>query len=184
MKVIQRLLDCYVLVPEVHFDKRGFFFESWSDDSFKRLGLNYNFLQDNQSLSLRAGTLRGIHFQIGRFSQTKLVRCTRNRALSFAIDLRGRSPTYKQWVAVEISDANKVQFLIPRGFGHAVLTLDDKVEIQYKVDNPYLENKQGLILWSDPEIGVNWSVKDPILSDRDAKAPLLKDIYTGFEDWS
>ncbi len=184
MKVLQRVLDCYVLVPEVHVDQRGFFMETWTKLAFQKLSLDFNFLQDNQSFSVKAGTLRGIHFQVGESAQAKLVRCTKNKVLSVAVDLRGKSPTFKKWFAVELSEENKKEFLIPRGFGHAILTLEDNVEIQYKVDNYRQREKERTIAWNDPEIGIDWNIQNPILSEKDAHAPHLKNMITGFEDWS
>jgi len=109
-------------------------------------------------------------------SQAKLLRCTRGAVMDFAIDLRPDSDTYKQWVGVELSEENKKQIFIPRGFGHAFVTLMDDTEVQYKADNYYSAEHDSAILWSDPEIGIDWGVDDPIVSDKDKVAPLLKDI--------
>ena len=143
-------------------------------------GLYYDFVQDNHSMSSVKGTLRGIHFQKGDKAQAKLVRCVRGAVLDVAVDLRHESPTYKQWVAVELSAENKKQLLIPRGFGHGFVTLTDEVEFLYKADNYYAPEADGGIRWNDPEIGVDWGVKDPILSAKDEKNPLLKDIGVVF----
>ena len=122
------------------------------------------------------GTLRGIHIQKGDKAQAKLVRCVRGAVLDVAVDLRHESPTYKQWVAVELSAENKKQLLIPRGFGHGFVTLTDEVEFLYKADNYYAPEADGGIRWNDPEIGVDWGVENPILSAKDEKNPLLKDV--------
>ena len=129
------------------------------------------------------GTLRGIHFQQGEKAQAKLVRCAKGVVLDVAVDLRPSSTHYKRWVAVELSAENKRQLLIPRGFGHAFLTLTDDVEFLYKADNPYAPEADGGIRWNDPEIGVEWGIEKPILSAKDSGAPFLKDAVTGFEEW-
>ena len=121
------------------------------------------------------GTLRGIHFQKGDKSQAKLVRVVTGAVLDVAVDLRHDSPTYKQWVGVELSAENKKQLLIPRGFGHGFVTLTDHVEFLYKADNYYAPEADGGIRWNDPDIGVEWGITDPILSEKDKKNPFLKD---------
>ena len=170
----------YIVEPAVFGDHRGFFMESWSQREFEKEGLYYNFVQDNHSSSTVKGTLRGIHFQRGDKAQAKLVRCVRGAVLDVAVDLRPASPTYKKWVAVELTAENKKQLLIPRGFGHGFVTLTDDVEFLYKADNFYAPEADGGIRWNDPEIGVDWGVENPILSQKDETAPLLKDAVTGF----
>ena len=108
----------------------------------------------------------------------------RGAVLDVAVDLRGKSPTYKKWVAVELSAENKRQLLIPRGFGHGFVTLTDNVEFLYKADNPYAPQSEGGVLWSDPELGISWGVEAPILSGKDGESPYLRDTTTGFEEWS
>lgn len=173
----------FVVEPAVFGDHRGFFMESWSQRAFEEAGLHYDFVQDNHSSSTVKGTLRGIHFQRGEKAQAKLVRCTRGAVLDVAVDLRPSSPTYKKWVAVELSAENKKQLLIPRGFGHGFVTLTDNVEFLYKADNYYAPEADGGIRWNDPELAVEWGVEAPILSDKDSKSPFLKDAVTGFEEW-
>ena len=170
----------YIVEPKVFGDHRGFFMETYSKRVFEEAGLHYDFVQDNHSSSTVKGTLRGIHFQRGDKAQAKLVRCARGSVLDVAVDLRPNSPTYKKWVAVELSEENKRQLLIPCGFGHAFLTLTDEVEFLYKADNYYAPEADGAIRWNDPEIGVEWGVENPILSPKDENAPLLKDAITGF----
>ena len=170
----------YIVEPRVFGDHRGFFMESYSKEPFAKAGFHYDFVQDNHSASTVKGTLRGIHFQRGNKAQAKLVRCTRGAVLDVAVDLRPNSPTYKKWVGVELSAENKRQLLIPRGFGHAFLTLTDNVEFLYKADNYYAPEADGGIRWNDPEIGVEWGVEQPILSQKDANAPFLKDAVTDF----
>lgn len=172
--------DVYVLEPKVFGDNRGWFMESWSQKVMEDAGLHYNFVQDNQSFSSTKGTLRGIHYQRGEFSQAKLVRCIRGAVLDVAVDFRKGSPTYKKWVAVELSAENKKQLLIPRGFGHAFLTLTDDVEFAYKTDNYYAPQADAGIRWNDPEIGVEWSISSPILSEKDSKSPFFAESIPDF----
>ena len=181
MNITKTKLDGVVIVePRVFGDHRGFFMESWSQKKFEDAGLHYTFVQDNHSSSTVKGTLRGIHFQRGDMAQAKLVRCARGAVLDVAVDLRPNSPTYKQWVAVELSAENKKQLMIPRGFGHGFVTLTDDVEFLYKADNFYAPEADGSIRWNDPELNIDWGTDCPILSDKDANAPYLKDAVTGF----
>lgn len=175
-----KLEGVYILSPKVFGDHRGFFMESWSRRTMEEAGLFYDFVQDNHSLSTVKGTLRGIHFQKGDKAQAKLVRCVRGAVLDVAVDLRHDSPTYKQWVGVELSEENKKQLLIPRGFGHGFVTLTDHVEFLYKADNYYAPEADGGIRWNDPDIGVDWGISEPILSEKDTKNPFLKDIAPVF----
>lgn len=175
-----KLEGVYILIPKVFGDHRGFFMESWSRRTMEEAGLYYDFVQDNHSLSTVKGTLRGIHFQKGDKAQAKLVRCVRGAVLDVAVDLRHDSPTYKQWVVVELSEENKKQLLIPRGFGHGFVTLTDHVEFLYKADNYYAPEADGGIRWNDSDIGVDWGIAKPILSEKDTKSPFLKDIAPVF----
>lgn len=181
MNFIKAELDgVYIIEPAVFGDNRGFVMESWSKREFERAGLYYDFVQDNHSLSTAKGTLRGIHFQCGDKAQAKLVRCVSGAVMDVAVDLRPESATYKKWLAVELSAENKRQLLIPRGFGHAFLTLTDYVDFLYKVDNFYAPEAEGGIRWNDPELNISWGVDAPILSEKDKLRPWLKDAYTGF----
>lgn len=171
-----KIKDVYIITPDVFGDNRGFFMESWSRRKMEEAGLHYDFVQDNHSMSAVKGTLRGIHFQRNPWCQAKLVRCTRGAVLDVAVDLRKASPTYKQWVAVELSADNKKQLLIPRGFGHGFVTLTDDVEFLYKADNYYAPEADGGIRWNDPDIAVDWGISDPILSAKDQKNPFFKDV--------
>lgn len=181
MEITKTKLEGVVIIePAVFGDKRGFFMESWSKRAFAEAGLDYDFVQDNHSASTVKGTLRGIHFQRGDKAQAKLVRCTKGAVLDVAVDLRPASLKYKQWVSVELSEDNKRQLLIPRGFGHGFLTLTDEVEFMYKADNFYAPEADGGIRWNDPELAVDWGIEEPILSDKDSKSPWLKDAVTGF----
>ena len=176
MKITKTKLDGVVIIePDVFGDNRGFFMESWSKKKMEEVGLYYDFVQDNHSKSTVKGTLRGIHFQKGDKAQAKLVRCVKGVVLDVAVDLRKNSPTFKQWVGVKLSGENKKQLLIPRGFGHGFVTLTDDVEFLYKADNYYAPEADAGIRWKDPDIGVDWGVEKPILSEKDKKSSLLKD---------
>ena len=184
MKFIETEIEgVYLVEPAVFGDSRGFFMESWSQRAFEEAGLFYDFVQDNHSSSVVKGTLRGIHFQRGEKAQAKLVRCVKGAVLDVAVDLRPSSSTYKKWVGVELSGENKRQLLIPRGFGHGFVTLTDNVEFLYKADYPYAPEADGGIRWDDPELGVDWGIDNPILSEKDSKSPYFKDAVTGFEEW-
>ena len=184
MKFIRgKLSGLWIIEPEPFKDHRGFFMETWSKREFEEHGLFCDFVQDNHSSSNVKGTLRGIHFQRGDKAQAKLVRCIRGAVLDVAVDLRPSSRTYKQWQAAELSEENRRQLLIPRGFGHGFVTLTDHVEFLYKADNPYAPEADAGIRWNDPELGINWGIEDPILSEKDRHNPLLIDTVTGFEDW-
>ncbi len=176
MKIIKTKLNGVLIIePDVFGDNRGFFMESWNKKKMEEVGLYYDFVQDNHSKSTVKGTLRGIHFQNGDKAQAKLVRCVKGAVLDVAVDLRQNSSTFKQWVGVELSEENKKQLLIPRGFGHGFVTLTDDVEFLYKADNYYAPEADAGIRWNDPDIGVGWGVESPILSEKDKKNPFLKD---------
>jgi len=168
-----QLKGVFLIEPQVFGDSRGWFMESWSKAKFEAAGLNFEFLQDNQSFSATKGTLRGLHYQLDPMSQAKLVRCTRGSLLDVAVDIRKNSPQYAQWVSVILSAENKKQLLIPRGFAHGFITLTDDVEIQYKADNYYSPQLEGNIRWDDPQIGITWPFEPVILSDKDKNAPTL-----------
>ena len=166
MDFIKTAIDgVYIVEPKVFGDHRGFFMESYSKRVFEEAGLHYDFVQDNHSSSTVKGTLRGIHFQRGDKAQAKLVRCVRGAVLD---------------VAVELSEENKRQLRIPRGFGHGFVTLTDEVEFLYKADNYYAPEADGGIRWNDPELAIDWGVENPILSQKDQTSPWLKDAVTGF----
>lgn len=176
MKITRTKLEGVIIIePDVFGDNRGFFMESWNKKKMEEAGLYYDFLQDNHSKSTVKGTLRGIHFQKGDKAQAKLVRCVKGAVLDVAVDLRKNSHTFKQWVGVELNEKNKKQLLIPRGFGHGFVTLTDDVEFLYKADNYYAPEADAGICWNDPDIGVDWGVENPILSEKDKKNPFLKD---------
>lgn len=181
MKRIETKLPGVCIVePQVFGDHRGYFMETYSTKAFADIGITNEFVQDNQSFTAQKGTLRGIHFQNGEMAQAKLVRVTKGAVLDVAVDLRKGSPTYKQWVGVELSAENRRMLFIPRGFGHGFVTLTDDVEFCYKVDNLYSRENDRGIRFNDPDIGVQWGVSEPILSAKDANSPTLKDSDCNF----
>ena len=176
MNIIEtKIHGLLIIEPKVFSDERGWFMESYSRIKFDSLNINCEFIQDNHSFSAHKGTIRGLHFQLNPKAQTKLIRCTSGVILDVAVDLRKNSANYKKWIAVELSAENKKQLLIPRGFAHGFLTLSDNVEVQYKTDQYYSPECDGGIIYNDPEIGIKWGEGAFILSEKDQKAPLLKD---------
>jgi len=173
-----------IIEPECHGDNRGFFMETFQKEKYKSLGINNCFVQDNLSFSALKGTLRGIHFQNNPKSQAKLVSCIKGCIVDVAVDLRKGSPTYKKWIATELSEDNHRQLYIPQGFGHGFLTLTDNVMFSYKVDNYYSKENDRGIIYNDPEINIDWisllnGIK-PILSEKDKNNPLLKNSDCNF----
>ena len=174
MKVIETALPGVVIIePQVFGDARGWFMESWSAKKMEDGGIHVAFVQDNHSFSAQKGTLRGLHYQLNPMAQAKLLRASRGAIFDVAVDIRRGSPTYAQWVGVELSAENYRQLFIPRGFAHGFITLTDNVEVQYKADNLYAPDCDGNIRWDDPAIGVAWPLTPTVLSEKDANAPLL-----------
>ena len=166
----------YVIEPTVFKDERGYFMETYNQNDFKEAGLNMTFVQDNQSMSVK-GVLRGLHFQ-KQYPQGKLVRAVRGTVFDVAVDLRSDSKTYGKWFGVTLSAENKKQFYIPEGFAHGFLVLSDEAEFAYKCTDFYHPGDEGGLLWSDPEIGVDWPIEpgmELIISDKDKKWSGLKD---------
>ena len=164
-----------IIVPAYFEDYRGYYCETYSVRTMEREGMDFRFVQDNHSMTLKKGTIRGIHFQNNPVPQIKLVRCTRGRVMDVVVDLRRDSPTFKKWLSVELSEENRKQILIPSGYGHGFLTLADHCEIQYKVTGLYEPTLDRAIAWNDPEIGIDWGISAPIVSVKDTKAPKLRD---------
>ena len=181
MKAVETGIKGLVVIePDCHGDHRGWFMETYSKPKFEALGITCEFVQDNQSYSAQKGTLRGLHFQKNPMAQSKLLRCTRGKILDVAVDIRKNSPTYKKWFAVELSAENKKQFFMPKGMAHGFVTLTDDVEVQYKVDAVYAPECDRSIRFDDPDLGVDWGVSDPVLSEKDLRAPLLCDSDAHF----
>ena len=166
----------FVIEPRVFNDARGYFFEAWKQEEFNEHVGEVDFIQDNESKS-SFGVLRGLHYQKGDLSQAKLVRVIKGKVMDVAVDIRKSSPTFGKHVMVELSEDNKRQFFIPRGFAHGFLVLSEEAVFTYKVDNPYAPQAEAGIRWNDPELAIEWPI-DPVqvlTSEKDLKQPLLKD---------
>ncbi|OBR68417.1 dTDP-4-dehydrorhamnose 3,5-epimerase [Paenibacillus oryzae] len=182
MKLTTTQLDGVIIIePTVHGDHRGWFMETYSESRLESEGVDITFVQDNHSFSAAKGTLRGLHYQINPKAQTKMVRCTRGAIYDVAVDIRKGSPTFGQWVGVELSEENKKQLLVPKGFAHGFMTLMENTEVQYKVDEVYSKEHDRGIRWNDSEIGIQWPLgTEPILSEKDEIAPLLGNAEYNF----
>jgi len=168
-------LDGLVLVePEVHGDERGFLVETFRDDGWRELGIEIDFVQENHSRSGR-NILRGLHFQTSP-GQAKLVRCLRGRIWDVAVDLRRGSPTYGRWEGHELDDERHRQLLVPVGFAHGFCVLSEQADVHYKLSTYYDAETESGIAWDDPDVGVEWPITDPILSERDRNAPRLAEV--------
>ena len=161
--------------PRVFGDERGFFMESYKASEFKANGIDINFLQDNHSKSTK-NVLRGLHFQKPPKQQAKLVRCIKGKIFDVAVDLRAGSKTFGQWVGAELSEENKKMLYIPEGFAHGFVALSEEAEVLYKASNEYSAEHDTGVRWDDPDIGVNWGIDNPIISEKDANMLFLKDI--------
>jgi dTDP-4-dehydrorhamnose 3,5-epimerase len=172
---LETKLDGVVLLePEVHGDSRGFMVETFRADTWAELGVGVEFVQHNHSRSSK-GTLRGIHFQTAP-GQAKLVRCPRGAIVDVAVDLRRGSPTYGQWEAHVLDDESHRQLFVPVGFGHGFAVLSDVADVTYLLSSPYDPETEAGIAWDDPDVGVDWQVDEPLLSERDKAAPRLSDV--------
>jgi dTDP-4-dehydrorhamnose 3,5-epimerase len=165
-----------IIEPRVFGDPRGFFMETWNAAAFAAAGLDLAFVQDNHSRSQK-GVLRGLHFQ-NPGPQGKLVRVTQGAVYDVAVDLRASSPTFGQWVGVELSAENRRMFWVPEGFAHGFLTLEDDTDFLYKCTAPYAPQSEHTLAWNDPAVGIDWPVtgSDPIISDKDARGLALADV--------
>lgn len=166
----------YIIEPRVFNDARGYFFEAWKKEEFNEKVGVVNFIQDNESKSTK-GVLRGLHYQKGDAAQAKLVRVIKGKVLDVAVDIRQSSPTFGKHVMVELSDENKCQLFIPRGFAHGFLVLSEEAVFTYKVDNPYAPQSEAGIRWNDPELDIQWPVMsvEVLTSEKDLMQPLMKD---------
>jgi len=169
-----------IIETDVFGDHRGWFTETFTKNKFEKLGVSFDFIQDNQSYSSQKGTLRGLHFQNNPMAQTKMIRCTRGKIVDIVVDLRRGSDTYLKSYAIELSEENKKQFLIPKGFAHSFVTITRDVEVQYKVDQYYSKEHDRSINYADKQLNIKWPINNPILSNKDAEAPFLKDSDYNF----
>ncbi|GAF64997.1 dTDP-4-dehydrorhamnose 3,5-epimerase [Bacillus sp. TS-2] len=159
--------DAWLLKPKVHNDARGFFMESYNQETLSKLGLNFNFVQDNHSLSMEKGVLRGLHYQLNPMAQTKLIRVLSGEIFDVIVDIRKNSKTFGEWQSFVLNAEDKMQLLIPKGFAHGFCTLMPKTEIIYKVDQYYGVEEDCGIIWNDPILNIKWPISEPILSDKD-----------------
>ncbi len=173
------IADLLIVQPKVFEDERGHFFESYNKTNFDQIGINANFVQDNQSLS-QAGVLRGLHFQNPPFAQGKLVRVIKGSVLDVAVDIRKNSPTYGNHFDIVLSEKNKTMLWIPEGFAHGFLTLEDDTIFSYKCTNYYNKASEDCILWDDKKIGINWKITSPVLSEKDLQGKYFKDFKSSF----
>ena len=173
-----KLQDVKLITPAVFGDNRGFFTESYSDRDFKAAGIDFDFIQDNHSLSTQAGVLRGLHFQRGKAAQTKLIRVATGAVLDVIVDLRKGSPTYKQWEGYILSESNHRQLLVPKGYAHGFVTLTHNVNFLYKCDNYYDAEADGGISFKTPELNIDWPIDldKAITSEKDANQPTLTEF--------
>lgn len=173
-----KLTDVVLVEPAVYGDHRGFFTESYSKEDFKAVGIDHEFVQDNHSLSVEAGVLRGLHFQKGEAAQTKLIRVVTGAVLDVIVDIRKGSPTYGQWEGYVLSENNHRQLLVPKGFAHGFVTLTPNVNFLYKCDNYYCAEADAGIAFDDPELAIEWPIdkEKAILSEKDQHHPTLKEF--------
>lgn len=167
--------DVILIKPKVFEDERGFFMETYKKGDFEKAGIKGEFIQDNHSKS-RYGVLRGLHFQKEPYAQAKIVRCIRGIIYDVAVDIRKKSPYFGKYVGIILSEFNKWQLYIPRGFAHGFVALSDEAEVAYKVDNIYAPDHESGIIWNDPDIGIKWPIDNPIISKKDQKWPTLQQL--------
>lgn len=180
MEIIEtKLKGVIVIKPKVFEDARGYFFESYNREVFLKAGLDLDFVQDNQSLSQK-GVLRGLHFQNPPHAQGKLVRVINGSVYDVAVDIRKDSPTYGQWFGQELNEKNKWMMYIPPGFAHGFVTLEDNTVFSYKCTNFYNKDSEDCLLWNDPQIGINWPIESPLLSEKDEQGKKIKNFLTNF----
>ena len=182
IEVVPTALEGVVEIrPRRFSDERGFFSETWNRQTMAEAGFDHDFVQDNHSLSVARGVLRGLHFQVPPAAQVKLVRVSRGAIFDVAVDIRKSSPTFGKWIGVKLSADAWNQLLIPQGFAHGFMTLEERTEVQYKVSCAYEPAAERTIRWDDPDIAIDWPARDGLtLSDKDRAAASLADVETGF----
>ena len=180
MKVVETTIGGLVIIePKIHEDERGYFFESWNNRKFNELVANVNFVQDNQSCSSK-NTLRGLHFQNPPYAQGKLVRVISGSILDVAVDIRKSSPTYGKHFSVLLSKENNKMFYIPPGFAHGFLALEDDTIMSYKCTVDYNKESEGSLFWDDKDLKIDWSITNPLISEKDDKAESFKSFISLF----
>jgi len=179
MKVIETGFDgLYVVEPAIFKDERGYFYETYNEQRYKDAGIDYGFVQDNESKSLY-GTIRGLHFQKGDFAQAKLVRCLCGSVLDVVVDIRKGSKTFGQYYSIELSGENKLQFMVPRGFAHGFSVLSDMAIFSYKCDNIYNRESEGGIIYNDAKLNIDWKIQNgkEIVSEKDKNHPTFEELF-------
>lgn len=171
------LPDLLLITPKRHGDARGWFAETWSRRAFEAAGIAADFVQDNQAFNAKRGTVRGLHFQLAPHPQAKLVRVLKGAIFDVAVDVRPGSATFGRWAAATLTADAGEQLFVPRGFAHGYCTLTDDCELAYKVDGLYAPDREGGVLWNDPDVGIAWPLDGaPVLSGKDERLPRLKDL--------
>lgn len=182
MEIVRtKIQDVFILKAKLFKDDRGFFTESYSKRTFEKLGLNYELIQDNHSLSVQTDTIRGLHYQLDPKAQTKIVKVVVGSIFDVAVDIRRGSPTFGQWVGVKLTAESCDQLVVPQGFAHGFCTLEPNTEVFYKVDQFYAPECDRNIRFDDPEIGIDWPCKKPHLSEKDLAAPSFAKAEINFE---
>ncbi len=180
MKITKtKIPDLLIVEPEVFYDQRGYFYESYNKKKFTLAGIGYEFMQDNQSMS-KKNVLRGLHFQKPPFAQSKLVRVINGSVLDVAVDIRKKSSFYGKYVSIVLSEHNKLMFWIPQGFAHGFLSIEDDTIFSYKCTQTYNKNSEHTILWNDSNLNIDWELANPIVSEKDKKATCFKNFISPF----
>ena len=179
IKIPTAIPDVFVIKPTVFEDSRGYFFETFNQKQCREVGILYDFVQDNESLSAK-NVLRGLHFQNPPSEQGKLVRVIKGGVMDVAVDIRKNSPYYGKWVSQELTEQNKLMMWIPPGFAHGFITLEDQTIFSYKCTGFYNHDSEQVILWNDPDIGITWNVKNPVLSERDKSGMPFNNFQSPF----
>ncbi len=181
MKFVEKKLKgVFEITLQPRADDRGFFMRTFDNKIFEESGLKFNWVQENHSRTINKGTIRGLHFQLPPFSETKIIRCIRGKILDVFIDVRKNSETFGKWDSIELSEDNLKMALIPRGFAHGIYTITDNCEVTYKVDNYYSPNHEVGLLWNDPQLKINWPSKNPILSEKDKQNLTMKEFTSKY----
>lgn len=168
-----------IMQPDVFFDERGYFFESYNKEKFRGIGIDADFMQDNQSMSAK-GTLRGLHFQNPPYAQGKLLSVIKGAVVDIAVDIRKESKFYGKYFSIVLSEGNKTIFWIPPGFAHGFVSLEDNTIFSYKCTQVYNKSSEGSLRWNDPYLNINWGIADPIISEKDHAAPYFADLKSMF----
>lgn len=179
-KIATKIEGVYIIEPKVFSDERGYFCEAINIKELKELGIDFAPVQENKAYSFKKGTIRGLHFQNEPYAQAKLVRCSKGAVMDYAIDMRKNSDTYLNWVGVNLTEDNHKQLYIPKGFAHGVISLQDDTLIEYYVDNFYSAKDDRSVRYNDPDINIDWGMKEFILSEKDKNAVFARESDCNF----